>query len=149
MIIAETFICRMSENWDFDSQCIPLHFSTLFNISQMDPNMKICQSPEGADILQLYTDHMVPILNQCYHLCEKYEYKGKSYTPMPKTTQVEVCFWLGTKDIEISAEYLIYDTKILIGSVGGTMGLFLGFSFLATWNEIIKAAEKYFKKWIV
>ena len=129
MIIAETFICRMSENWDFDSQCIPLHFSTLFNISQMDPNMKICQSPEGADILQLYTDHMVPILNQCYHLCKKYEYKGKSYTSMPKTTQVEVCFWLGTKDIEISAEYLIYDTKILIGSVGGTIGIVLGIFF--------------------
>ena len=30
---------------------------------------------------------------------------------------------------EINKEYLIYDTLSLIGTVGGTLGLFVGFSF--------------------
>ena len=30
---------------------------------------------------------------------------------------------------EINQEYLIYDTLSLIGTIGGTLGLFVGFSF--------------------
>ena len=32
-------------------------------------------------------------------------------------------------DIIINQEYLVYDTLSLIGTIGGTLGLFLGFSF--------------------
>ena len=38
-------------------------------------------------------------------------------------------YQLAPKKIEVNEEYLLYDEVGLIGSVGGTLGLFIGFSF--------------------
>ena len=40
---------------------------------------------------------------------------------------------------EINKEYLIYDTLSLIGTVGGTLGLFIGFSFYDFFVVVIGA----------
>ena len=41
------------------------------------------------------------------------------------------------KTVVVHQEYLIYDTIGLIGSVGGTLGMFIGFSFSGTISQII------------
>ena len=41
------------------------------------------------------------------------------------------------KTVVVHEEYLIYDTIGLIGSVGGTLGMFIGFSFSGTISQII------------
>ena len=43
----------------------------------------------------------------------------------------------------IIQEYLVYDWKGMITSVGGSLGLFLGFSFLDFSFHIINALEKW------
>ena len=44
--------------------------------------------------------------------------------------------------VVVYEEYLIYDTIGLIGSVGGTMGMFIGFSFSGTISQIIAYISK-------
>ena len=40
--------------------------------------------------------------------------------------------------IDVQEEYLVYDSTGFIGSVGGTLGLFIGFSFREIVNLIIE-----------
>ena len=56
---------------------------------------------------------------------------------------VEIYYWFSLNDIQISQEYLIYDLTRLIGSVGGTFGLFIGFSFYALVKRLICILEHY------
>ena len=51
-------------------------------------------------------------------------------------------FWLWyqfehDQDVIVYEEYLIYDTINMIGSLGGTLGIFIGFSFSNVLNVII------------
>ena len=38
-------------------------------------------------------------------------------------------YLFSSKEIEVNEEYLLYDITGVIGAVGGTLGLFIGFSF--------------------
>ena len=42
---------------------------------------------------------------------------------------VEIFFWFTSNTTQVHQEYLVYDTVGLIGSIGGSLGLFIGFSF--------------------
>ena len=46
--------------------------------------------------------------------------------------------------VKIYEEYLIYDTLGMLGSVGGTLGLFIGFSFMNVITFLINTMEKIF-----
>ena len=48
------------------------------------------------------------------------------------------------RTITIHEEYLIYDTIGLIGSIGGTLGMFIGFSFSSTLGALMQKLN-YFK----
>ena len=39
-------------------------------------------------------------------------------------------------DIQMDSELLNYSARSLIAEVGGTLGLFIGFSFIALWDGI-------------
>ena len=49
---------------------------------------------------------------------------------------------------EIHIEYLIYDTLSLIGTIGGTLGLFVGFSFYDFLAMIIHFAFKKIEEYM-
>lgn len=137
---------RLNKVWNEQDQCVPLHLASLLNISRLDPSMIICQSPKERDIFELHTKYMSPILNNCSHVCEKYEYEGKLHKTIPKTAPIEVCYWIGSNNIISSEEYLIYDMKVLIGSTGGTMGLFLGFSFQTVCRRIFSHIKTHLRE---
>ena len=47
-------------------------------------------------------------------------------------------YWFNYNDeVEVLEEYLIYEITNVIGSVGGTLGLFIGFSFLDLSTKLI------------
>ena len=54
-------------------------------------------------------------------------------------------FWnFPQNKVIVNQEYLVYDSIGMIGSVGGTLGMFLGFSFLdITYSLINFVQEKY------
>ena len=51
----------------------------------------------------------------------------------PKYTIIQ--YYFSTDEVFERQEYLVYDNNALIGYIGGTLGLFLGFSFL----ELLKS----------
>ena len=44
------------------------------------------------------------------------------------------------EEIQVQTEYLIYDFNGLLGFIGGTLGLFIGFSFYGLLTDIINSA---------
>ena len=128
----------MVENWNFEEQCIPLSFISLFNLTDTKDktSMKVCQDQEsGKDNIETYNQYVAPYLTQhCNHLCEKLNYRGSMQATVPESAPIEVCYWLGSNDVTYSEEYLIYDLKVILGSVGGTTSLLLGF----LWNTILR-----------
>ena len=57
-------------------------------------------------------------------------------------------FWFGyslaNERVRVMEQYLIYDAISMIGSVGGTLGLFIGFSF----RDVISLVMNIFQNWI-
>ena len=54
--------------------------------------------------------------------------------------------FLPPKMMVVNKEYLIFDTIGLIASVGGTLGMFIGFSFSGSITALIKFIENKFLK---
>ena len=92
------------------------------------------------EIEDLYIESYIPIMNDCNSLCKTTEYVGNLQTTMPKSLPnnrlIELFYWIGSDSVHISQEYLIYDIDGVVGSTGGTLGLFLGFSFLNLFQSI-------------
>ena len=45
------------------------------------------------------------------------------------------------EEIQVQTEYLIYDFNGLLGFIGGTLGLFIGFSFYGLLTDLINTAS--------
>ena len=117
------------------------------NLTEANRDMVICQGPEGGDMLELYNEHLGPYLaDHCLELCEKFKYKGSMSASGPETTPIEVCYWIESNDILYNEEYLIYDLKVIVGSIGGTLGLFLGFSLTGIVSRICRAIKANLKE---
>ena len=52
-------------------------------------------------------------------------------------------FWitLSTTEIHVKQEQQIYEATSLVGDIGGSLGLFLGFSMLMVWDWFLKVVE--------
>ena len=70
----------------------------------------------------------------CPKPCTKVDYKGKIFGlnggyGLLKETEIALQFSFSTMDTEIHNEMLIFDLANFIGTAGGSLGLFIGFSF--------------------
>ena len=54
-------------------------------------------------------------------------------------------YWFNHKDeVEVFEEYQIYEITSVIGSIGGTLGLFVGFSFFDISTKLINILKDHF-----
>ena len=76
------------------------------------------------------------------------QYKGRiqSYERTWNNTNAEIFFSFNTPTTMIIEEYLLYDFVGILGSVGGSLGLFLGFSFLGLFSELIDLLQSKLNK---
>ena len=72
----------------------------------------------------------------CKVPCNYKEYKFVESSPNPLSIPSSVAFWAASSKTQIEEEVLLYPFTSLIADFGGYLGLFLGFSFLAIWQEI-------------
>ena len=72
------------------------------------------------------------------------QYKGSiaSYDATWNNTNAEIYSSFTAPTVVVSEEYLIYDSVGMIGSVGGSLGLFLGFSFLGLLSDLIDFVQR-------
>ena len=72
------------------------------------------------------------------------QYKGSiaSYDTTWSNTNAEIYSSFTAPTVLVIEEYLIYDSVGMIGSVGGSLGLFLGFSFLGLLSDLIDFIQR-------
>ena len=146
-------VCSFVERWNNDSngynQCIPLNYQSLININSLKftDEPSLCEKPK--DIIEYYIKYFEQGLNSCPKSCVTYTFKSKYHTsigPVSDSKLIEIFYWFSSDDIQISQEYLIYNANGLIGSVGGALGLFIGFSFQELLNGFFYMLEHFITK---
>ena len=116
-----------------------LNFSTPFCKKNLDIENERCVLKIGKKIIEK------KIESKCKKSCSNLNYLGQvsMNMPMPQDDQMWNTYFLSytlTNDefmANVYEEYIIYDTFDMIGSVGGTMGMFVGFSMTGVISLVI------------
>ena len=111
--------------------CLPIRYKTIMKLSGVQPK-PICQDSKKK-IWKNLTKNWKKYLTSCPNSCMQTEYQGKKksiahYFNNSKSTGLDYLFLSGY--FEVYQEYSVYELDDIIGSIGGTLGLFIGFSFL-------------------
>ena len=72
----------------------------------------------------------------CKEPCNFKEYKFVDSVPTVMSKRGSVAFWAASQKTQREEEVLLYPFTSLIAEFGGSLGLFLGFSFLSIWQEL-------------
>ena len=117
-----------------DIECLPKVFKSLgkIDLSEFDT----CKNETNV-IYQLYSDVFQKIDTKiCPKSCNIKKYLGEivfeediAVYGLSNNTFFTTFEFAPPYKVNISEQYLIYDFIGLVGSVGGTLGLFIGFSF--------------------
>ena len=117
-------------------KCIPLLFSTLIIKKRIYNNTtefpEICYHLDKRteyDLREVFYYQVKPI---CKRKCITTNYEANlelSQEDGIPTNAIGLCYWFPSNQLEVRKQYLIYDFNGFIGFVGGTLGLFIGFSF--------------------
>ena len=81
--------------------------------------------------------------NACPRPCQKVIYKTKKYdsssihSSIFTPRRIMISFEIGAMAVEIHDEVWILETYNFIGSIGGSLGLFIGFSYTGFLGQIL------------
>ena len=122
-------------------KCLPYTSKNLSN--------PICKTEDEENCASNMLNEVLPdgsFINQCKKPCvitqylETYEWNGNYYSP--DDYKFAFYYILSKNETIVYEEYLIHDLISMIGSVGGTLGMFIGFSFINVVNVIIFQIRK-------
>ena len=128
-----------------DFSCMPVEFSTLYRLSGSKKSFTLCNEYNKYDLLKLSEN-----LGKCLKACTTFQYSGTMIPTFKgeitnNSRLVVLGYWFNYNDeVEVLEEYLIYEITSVIGSIGGTLGLFIGFSFLDISTKLINIFKKKF-----
>ena len=136
-------------------KCLP-YDNFLLNATHEGKQYATCETYEESECSieiakSVFTN--ITDTNVCLKSCSilqysgKVQYKGKHDDPH----LVELKYWFANpQSVKVYEEYLIYDRIGLIGTIGGTLGMFIGFSFTGVVTCFIKFLKnlKTFRKTI-
>ena len=132
----------------FSLSCIPLYYSYILKLVSTE-NFTICEEVNESweKSSMIFERILMPNgFSKCMPSCIQYGYNGKEMK-LPSVNSVSNSIGFKYKFqylvMGIYQEYLVYDWKGMITSVGGSLGLFLGFSFLDFSFHLINALEKW------
>ena len=117
-------------------KCLPNTIATIGNVDLTD--IPVCGTEDEVEEAwnHIYSNVFYKDANSCLESCITREYNGKvDYESSKSNEEIEdKTFDLSVKfsrpyKMTTFEEYLLYDFLALVGSVGGTLGLFVGFSF--------------------
>ena len=111
--------------------CLPMNYKSLIDQSKYN-SLEICYD----NYMQVWANDQRRMINATRNTakpCVTHQYVGNLmtfYGHMPNNRQIQVEYTFKSDKLIVLQEYLVIDDIQLIGTVGGTMGLFIGFSFL-------------------
>ena len=136
------------------TKCIPPINKSVLKLATRDSNLPLCDNYEanlclGSAMLQkmLETNKR----EACPKSCKQIDYYGdviktdSLVRSWPGNMDVEVCYGFSTMHIKVDEEYLIYSFPDMVGAIGGSFGLFLGFSFLDQLYALLEMLQQKLK----
>ena len=130
-----TRICTIPQFWD------------ILELADLDYLSPCTDQAEYECMITLLRTHPAERDSKCLPECNRisFETQSKSF-PLPKANQAILNLYFDSNHMTTFDEYLIFDDLGVLVAVGGSLGLFLGFSFLqfATW--ILKMGLKWFNR---
>ena len=129
--LSEKIGCRLP--WDTWSQQERVVCTTKEQLAQFEQSYKLLTNADADAILHI---------TGCRKPCNYKEYKFVDSRPKIVSIPGAVAFWAASQKTQVEEEVLLYPFTSLVAEFGGSLGLFLGFSFLAIWQEI---REYFFK----
>ena len=92
------------------------------------------------------------IRQKCQKSCKSTQYIATILNPIPlrylpynSNHSFALSYTFAKNELDVKQEYLIVDAITMIGSVGGTLGLFIGFSFVTCLSSIIETLKHFVK----
>ena len=84
-------------------------------------------------------------LTGCMKPCQyrMYQFVGAGEPVSAFSEYFAFSLWAASKKTTIKTEQLIYPVASLVADFGGTLGLFLGFSFLTLWDNLRLLGKAY------
>ena len=92
--------------------------------SRIFQELGISQSQE----ISLFTGCLKPCHYKKYVVLADHNVKSKQF-------KYEFLLWAASSRTRVETEELIYPASTLVAEFGGTLGLFLGFSFISLWDN--------------
>ena len=133
--------------------CVPIYHKDTIRLI-LNESFVICETYENnvkSNELIFKNLFSGDVFERCKPSCTHYEYFGKTtrlYDSQTNLTSVQFNYFLQSSELITSQEYYVYDFVGMIGYVGGSLGLFLGFSFLDCLLNLLKAIENWQRqKW--
>ena len=89
------------------------------------------------ELLRVAETNEIKRLTNCMKPCNYRKYiLGERKQTSFKSEYFTFSLWAVSKNTVVKTEQLIYPISSLVAEFGGTLGLFLGFSFVALWDQI-------------
>ena len=137
-------------------KCKPMLLKSYFD-STLSNRSKIpeCENLKDERCMFNEAQTISPIISKCKGQCSTHEYTGKISTTSQVMTdfgenighKVDLLFQSTGRSRTLVKEYKVYDTAGLIGTLGGSLGLFLGFSFFGVVSGVLdRLWEKFSQK---
>ena len=128
-------------------KCLP-YDNFLLNATHEGKQYATCETYEESECSieiakSVFTN--ITDTNVCLKSCSILQYSGKVQFNERHDDEHNVEFkyrFANPKSVKVHEEYLIYDGIGLIGSVGGTLGIFIGFSFTCVVTSLINFLKK-------
>ena len=95
----------------------------------------------------------INLIHAYVHHCSQTNYKlfksiyAENTTSQNAKRSVQINYYIPLKDMTIQKEYLIHDFIGMLGSIGGTLGMFIGFSFLGVISSLMEYFQKLVDYW--
>ena len=112
------------------------------------------QKSPGRDRAEIFEElrtadlEEITALTGCLKPCQyrKYHFVGEKERTSLEYEEFPFSLWAVSKKTTIKTEQLIYPVTSLVADFGGTLGLFLGFSFITLWDSLLGKAYKVILK---
>ena len=106
----------------------------------------ICNTIKDTKNNSNHWNHVYNAIGRCAKPCEIWQYDGSLNTWIGYVENNKIAilqYFFSTDETFIHEEYLLFDWLSIVGYVGGTLGLFIGFSFVDQFNRGIVMLTNY------
>ena len=132
--------CFLSQDYDFN-KCITNQYRSVFDMYS-NTSLQKCQTEAESKqnyIAMTKCYFSENTTNNCLDPCNMEIYTENSYIieRMNDKRNMTLIIKYESMAIKVSEEYLVYDFANFIGTLGGSLGLFIGFSYTGLIGSII------------